>query len=133
MTENRYKKGYYIVCIVFILRILSMFLYLDGEGQVLIDFGFYNTHVSDLGLSLCKCFIYTIAMYGLINNFSWGLISTTLISFCISIVSLRDLIQYSDMIQYGDYTFVINTILFLSVFAYLSSVISKKIKEIVED
>lgn len=104
---------------IFILTVLINFSYVDGNAQILIDFGPYHAYVSDVGLALCKAYIYTISIYGLINNTSWGLISTTLIG----IINLRDLIAY------GDSIFVIGSISFLCVFAYLVFIISKKAKE----
>lgn len=123
MLQNKLPKGYYIVCIIFILTVLINFSYVDGNAQILIDFGLYQAYVSDVGLALCKAYIYTISIYGLINNTSWGLISTTLIAFLIGIINLRDLIAY------GDSIFVIGSISFLCVFAYLIFIISKKVKE----
>ena len=123
MLQNKLPKGYYIVCMIFILTVLINFSYVDGNAQILIDFGFYQAYISDVGLALCKAYIYTISIYGLINNTSWGLISTTLIAFLIGIINLRDLIAY------GDATFVIGSISFFSVFAYLVFIISKKVKE----
>ena len=123
MLQNKLPKGYYIVCMIFILTVLINFSYVDGNAQILIDFGPYHAYVSDVGLALCKAYIYTISIYGLINNTSWGLISTTLIAFLIGIINLRDLIAY------GDSIFVIGSISFLCVFAYLVFIISKKAKE----
>ena len=86
MLQNKLPKGYYIVCIIFILTVLINFSYVDGNAQILIDFGPYHAYVSDVGLALCKAYIYTISIYGLINNTSWGLIRTTLIAFLIGIL-----------------------------------------------
>lgn len=123
MLQNKLPKGYYIVCMIFILTVLINFSYVDGNAQILIDFGPYHAYVSDVGLALCKAYIYTISIYGLINNTSWGLISTTLIAFLIGIINLKDLIAY------GDSIFVIGSISFLCVFAYLVFIISKKVRE----
>ena len=127
MSTNKNLKGYYIVCIIFILRSLMIYSYVDGTTEILIDLGYYSIYVSDIGWALCQVFIYAISMYGLINNFSWGLISTTLISFYILIINLRDLIANDHSI------FSINIIVFLAVFIYLSSVISKKIDKYMQD
>ena len=123
MLQNKLPKGYYIVCMIFILTVLINFSYVDGNAQILIDFGPYHAYVSDVGLALCKAYIYTISIYGLINNTSWGLISTTLIAFLIGIINLKDLIAY------GDSIFVIGSISFLCVFAYLVFIISKRLEK----
>lgn len=123
MLQNKIPKGYYIVCMIFILTVLINFSYVDGNAQILIDFGPFHTYVSDVGLALCKAYIYTISIYGLINNTSWGIISTTLIAFLIGIINLRDLIAY------GGSIFVIGTISFLCVFAYLVFIISKRLNK----
>ena len=123
MLQNKIPKGYYIVCMIFILTVLINFSYVDGNAQILINFGPFHTYVSDVGLSLCKAYIYTISIYGLINNTSWGIISTTLIAFLIGIINLRDLIAY------GDSIFIIGSISFLCVFAYLVFIISKRLKK----
>ncbi len=127
MSQNKVPKGYYIVSIIFILVTLRNFSYVDGDGQILVDLGFYNTYLSDVGLALCKAYIYTISIYGLINNTKWGLVSTTLIAFWIGIIHLRDLLQY------GDTVFAVGTVIFLGIFAYLVSIMWKKIKEIIND
>ena len=127
MSQNKVPKGYYIVSIIFILVTLRNFSYVDGEGQILVDLGLYNTYLSDVGLALCKAYIYTISIYGLINNTKWGLVSTTLIAFWIGIIHLRDLLQY------GDTVFAVGTVIFLGIFAYLVSIMWKKIKEIIND
>lgn len=123
MLENKVPKAYYIISIIFILITLYNLSCVDGSGQILIDLEFYHTYVSDVALALCKAYIYTISIYGLINNTKWGFISTTLISFWIGIINLRDLLAY------GDRVFVFGAVVFLGVFAYLVSIISKKIKE----
>ena len=94
MLQNKLPKGYYIVCMIFILAVLINFSYVDRNAQILIDFGPYHAYVSDVGLA-----------------------------FVIGIINLRDLIAYSDSI------FVIGSISFLCVFAYLVFIISKKVKE----
>ena len=124
MSQNKVPKGYYVGSIILILITLKNFSYVGGDGEILVNLGFFEIYVSCVGVALCKACVYTISIYGLINNTAWGLGSTTLIAFWIGIIRLRDLIAY------GDTMLAVETVIFLGVFAYLVSIISKKIEEI---
>ncbi len=120
VEKNEYKlpKGYYIVAIVFILATLIELLNTSGEGEILINLGFYQTYVSFIGVTLCKAYIYNLSIYGLLKNKLWGIISTTSIAlygFCINIIYLN-----------------VQSFIFLLTFVYLMSVIINKVKNYLE-
>lgn len=120
VEKNEYKlpKGYYIVAIGFILITLIELLGTSGEGEILINLGFYETYVSFIGVTLCKVYIYNLSIYGLLKNKLWGMVSTTSIAlygFCINIRHLN-----------------VQSFIFLLVFVYLMSVIIKNVKNCLE-
>ena len=120
VEKNEYKlpKGYYIVAIGFILITLIELFGTSGEGEILINLGFYETYVSFIGVTLCKVYIYNLSIYGLLKNKLWGMVSTTSIAlygFCINIRHLN-----------------VQSFIFLLVFVYLMSVIIKNVKNCLE-
>ena len=120
VEKNEYKlpKGYYIVAIGFILITLIELLGTSGEGEILINLGFYEIYVSFIGVTLCKVYIYNWSIYGLLKNKLWGMVSTTSIAlygFCINIRHLN-----------------VQSFIFLLVFVYLMSVIIKNVKNCLE-
>lgn len=54
--KNKLPEGYYIIAMAFIFATLIEFLYTDGNGQLLVNLGFYSTYVSSIGAALCKAY-----------------------------------------------------------------------------
>ena len=77
-----------------------------------------------MGLALCRAYIYNLSIYGLIKNKLWGLIFTNLIAFYIMITNIRYIIGF------GSFIYGIKVFIFSLVFAYLSSIIISKLKNI---
>ena len=124
--KAKLPKGYNLICIAFIFVTILELLTTYGEGYQTINLGFFTIEASFVGTALCKAYIYNLCIYGLMKNKLWGLLSTTLVSFCILIFGIRSLISYIDSLS------IVITLIFGLIFVYLSSITITKLKNYLE-
>ena len=127
--KDKLPKGYTLICIAFILVTMIELLSTSGAGYETVNLGFFTIQASFVGTALCKSYIYNLCIYGLIKNKLWGLLSTTLVSFCILISGIRCLISYIDS---SSGIIAVISLIFGLIFAYLSSIIITKLKNYLE-